>query len=213
MKGLAAAVALVVVGLPAAGAQAPTDEGYLRWTSAEVESIGGGTYRRGQVGKTLDLRLLKTERASNYKLAATWLTRDVIRASARLQQLRSRLTDEQTRQLVREAEAAGDIVIMVEIDPREGSGVIPRDWEAFLEPKGRPERGVRGVTNQALRDVRGLEGVKRRNYDYDRFWVVFDDEKEGRPIFDAGDASAELVVRIYDREGRVEWPLPSSLRR
>ena len=75
--------------------------------------------------------------------------------------------------MVKAGEAAGDTIIMVEIDPREGSGVIPNDWTAFLQVKGRPERVVRGRVEPRLRDVPALAGVLRRNYDYDRFWMVF----------------------------------------
>jgi hypothetical protein len=51
----------------------------------------------------------------------------------------------------KELAEAGDqgfdfVWLIVDIDPREGSGVIPNDWEAFLQPKGRPEAAVRGRT-------------------------------------------------------------------
>ena len=54
--------------------------------------------------------------------------------------------------------------------------MIPNDWAAFLQPilPGRVEgKPVRGESTPGLRDVRALAGVLRRNYDYDRFWVVF----------------------------------------
>lgn len=35
---------------------------------------------------------------------------------------------------------------------------------------------------------------------------------DSRPLFTAADVEAELVVRIYDREGRVQWPIPLSIR-
>lgn len=100
-----------------------SDDRYLAWSADDAQSIGARAYRRGRVGGFVDGRLLKTERAYNYKLAATLLSPDVIRATARLHQLRSRLSPEQTRELVAEAERAGGIVVMVEIDPREGSGI------------------------------------------------------------------------------------------
>jgi hypothetical protein len=171
-------------------------------------------YKKGRVGGWWDTRVLATERAYNYKLAATWLTPDVIRATARLHQLRSRLTDPETAALVKEAEAARDTVVMIEIDPREGSGVIPNDWEALLRPAGRPDAAVRGTLNPQLRDVKTLAGVLQRNYDYDRFWVTFPlAGSGGAPLFSTTDQVAELVVRIHDKEGRVEWPIPPSLRR
>jgi hypothetical protein len=55
---------------------------------------------------------------------------------------------------------------MVEIDPREGSGVIPNDWEAFPQPKDHAGAVVRGVNSP----------------------------------------------RVRDKEGRVSWPIPPSIR-
>jgi len=202
-----------LAALTAAAGDQAQDEEYLQWSSAQVEAVGKSAYRQGRVGGIFDTRLLKTERAYNYKLAATWLTPEVIRATARMHQLRSRLTDGETRELVREAESSGLITIIVDIDPREGSGVIPADWESFLQPKARSDRSVRGTINQKLRDVKALSGVLRRNYDYDRFWVTFAPAKDGTPLFRAGDGTAELVVRIREREGRVEWPVPPSMPR
>lgn len=187
------------------------DDVYLTWSAKQAESIGTNAYKRGRVGGVFDMRMLKTERSYNYKLAATWLTPETIRATARLLQLRSRLSDAETRALVAEAAAVAGTVVMVEIDPREGSGVIPTDWEAFLQPKGQPARAVRGVVRPQLRDVKALAGVLRRNYDYDRFWVVFPLRSDGSVLFGGSDRLAELVVRIHDKEGRVEWPVPPSL--
>jgi hypothetical protein len=189
-------------------------EAYLNWTSKQVESIGTQAYQRGRVGGLWDTRVLKTERAHNYKLAATWLSPDVIRATARHIQLRSRLQDVETRALVAEAESLRGTVIIVEIDPREGSGVIPSDWEAFLQPKGRSDAAVRGTAHSELREVRALAGVLRRNFDYDRFWMTFPlTSGGGMPLFAPGDERAELVVRIHDKEGHVEWPIPASITR
>jgi hypothetical protein len=64
-----------------------------------------------------------------------------------------------------------------------------------------------------LREAKALAGVRRRNYDYDRFWVVFPlTGADGQPLFRERDVEAELVVRIYEREGRVTWPIPGSIR-
>lgn len=188
------------------------DDEYLTWSAKQAESIGNNAYRRGRVGGLWDTRLLRTERAYNYKLAATWLTPDVIRATARILQLRSRLSDDDTRRLVAEAESVKGTVVMIEIDPREGSGVIPTDWEAFLQPKGDAARVVRGTISQRLRDVKALAGSLRRNYDYDRFWVSFPAERNGSAIFGESDRIAELIVRIHNMEGRVEWTIPASAR-
>jgi hypothetical protein len=189
------------------------DDGYLRWTEKQAETIGTDVYQRGRVGGFFDTRKLKTERAYNYKLAATWMTPDAIRATARLLQLRSRLSDDETRALVSEAESVSGTIVMIEIDPREGSGVIPDDWAALLQPKGRPEQVVRGTLSSQLRKIQALAGVRRRNYDYDRLWVAFPlKQRDGTPLFGAADQVAELIVRIVDQEGRVEWRVPESVR-
>ena len=82
---------------------------------------------------------------------------------------------EETLALVAEAEAAGDTVILVEIDPREGSGVIPRDWLSLLRPKRERETSApslrsRGASVPKLRKLKGLAGVMPRDYDYDVFF-------------------------------------------
>ena len=103
--------ALALVG----GIQAGQDTDYLKWSPQQAQTIGRNMRKSGRVGSKWTFRGLHTERASNYKLRATWLTPEVIRASARLEQIRSRLSDDATKALIAEAEAAGDTVIMVEI--------------------------------------------------------------------------------------------------
>lgn len=203
---LLASLCLAGVVVARQPASAPASEAYLSWSAKEAQAIGDRAYARGRVGGLFDGRILKTERAYNYKLAATVLSSSVIRATARLLQLRSRLTPEQTRELVAEADGAGGVVVMVEIDPREGSGVIPLDWEAFLQPEGQSADVVKGVNTPELRNVKALAGVLRRNYDYDRFWVVFPDHAEAKYLV-PGVENIELVVRIHDKEGRVQWPV------
>lgn len=208
----------VAIGLLIATLAAqPEDDSWLKWEGARAQAIAKAAYVQGRVGGIFDTRLLKTERAQNYKLAATWMTPDVIRATARTVQLAERLGDDEAIALVADAEKAGDTVVMVEIDPREGSGVIPNDWAAFLQaaaPEGATPRAARGQDTPRLREVKALAGVLRRNYDYDRFWAVFPlTHSDGKPLFAATDSAAELVVRIAGREGRVRWTIPSSIHR
>jgi hypothetical protein len=144
------------------------------------------------------------------------LTPEVIRATARLEQIRNRLSDEETRKLVAEADAAGDLVVMVEIDPREGSGVIPLDWRVFLQPKGfKPGAAgaVAGKKSPAFRKIKALAGVSRRDYDYDVFWVAFPlvDENK-RPLFADNLSEFDLFVGIYNKEGKVSWRIPDSVK-
>ncbi len=87
--------------------QQPTSnarDDYLSWTAARANDIGKQWRVNGRAGGALDLRVIHTEHAYNYKLRATLMTPEVIRATARLEQLRMRLTDAQTRELVAEAE-------------------------------------------------------------------------------------------------------------
>ena len=194
----------------AAGAQ----EKWLMWSAEKAQATGQAAYVQGRVGGLFDTRLLKTDRSYNYKLAATWLTPDVIRATARLTQLSERLSDEGARALVTAAQGVDGTVVLVEIDPREGSGVIPNDWSAFLQPiaTGQAGSAVRGINSPALRDVKALAGVRRRNYDYDRFWVVFPwKQADGSATIPAGTREVELVVRIHDREGKVRWNAPANI--
>ena len=192
------------------------DEGYLAWSLDQSQRIAKGTRKTGKVGSRFHERLLKTERAVNYKLIATWMTPEVIRATARCLQLTKRYTVEQTRALVEDAGRAGDTVFMIELDPREGSGVIPNDWEAYLQPRGESVSGasVPGTSVPKLRDVAALAGIEQRNYDYDRFWVTFPlTATSGKPVFSHDAAEAELIVRVYSQEEHTFWPVPDSVRR
>lgn len=124
-------VALAPLLLAGAVAQDSADaSAYLQWPTQKAELVGKSTYRDGKVGSRWlgDTRGLKTERAINYKLRATWFTPEVIRASARFAQLKDRLSDRETQSLVSEAESVGGTVMIIELDPSEGSGVIPLDW-------------------------------------------------------------------------------------
>ena len=86
----------------------------------------------------------------------------------------------------------------------------------LLGPKGARvgEPGmVKGTSVPKLRDLRALAGVFRRDYAYEVFWVVFPLTSEGgAPLFPRDVAEAELVVRIYNKEGRVKWTVPPSIR-
>ena len=192
------------------------DESWLKWTSAQAQEIGRVARVQGRVGGLFDTRIISTNTSYNYKLAATWLHTDVLRAAIRMTQLSERRSDDEARKLVAKAEAIDAIIVMVEIDPREGSGVVPGDWLAILQPLighnqvGRP---VHGRLNQSLRDVKGLSGTVKRNYDYDRFWLEFPRRyDDGTPVLRADATQLELVVRIASKEGRVRWAIPGQLR-
>ena len=192
-------------------------DGYLTWPGDRAEALAKSTRARDNAGKIWwDTRGVRTERSARYDVAATWMTPEVIRATARVLQLREGLSAEATKALVEEADRPGQTVVMIEIDPHEGSGVIPLDWQAYLLPHT-GDNGVEGAAagtgTPRLRDVRALAGILRRNYSYDRFWMVFPLKNgEGRPLFGPAATQAEVVVRIYDKEARMTLPIPESFR-
>lgn len=192
------------------------EDAYLSWTATQAKEAGLRQRVSGRVGGLLDMRIKKTDHSYNYKLRATWLTPDVIRAAARLEQLSKAFSVDETRRLVEQAEGSGNIILQIEIDPREGSGVIPRQWVATLGPvttDNKPARAVLGVDTPALSSVPALAGTVRRDFAYEMFWVIFPcHTAEGEPLFRPDDREAELSVRIYDKVGRVHWPVPQSVR-
>lgn len=206
---------LFILFVPSFG-QSGLNEDYLSWTASQAEQVGKAMRENGKAGSSFDFRIINTDHAINYKLRATLLTPEVIRAAARIEQLKNRLSVAETKKLVEDAENAGDLVVLVEIDPREGSGVIPLDWRVFLQTKGYREGSgisVSGIKSPQLRQFKGLSGVFKRDYNYDAFWVVFplvNEKKE--PIFPADLSEIELFVGIYAKEGRVTWKMPQSLR-
>jgi hypothetical protein len=199
-------------------AQSGDPNAYLSWTADQAEQIGKSLRTNGKVGSSWDFRVINTDHAINYKLRATLLTPEVIRAAARLEQLRNRLTKEETKQLVADAEGAGDLTILVEIDPREGSGVIPLDWRVFLQSKNYREGSagswaITGVKRPELRKEKALAGVFKRDYNYDVFWVTFrlvDESK--KPLVPSDNSEFELFVGIHAKEGRVTWKIPESVK-
>ncbi len=170
----------------------------------------------GKVGSSFDFRVINTDHAINYKLRATLLTPEVIRAAARLEQLRNRLTIEQTKDLVEEAEHSDQIIVMIELDPREGSGVIPLDWRVFLQSKNYKEGtggwAIAGEKRPELKKYKALSGVFKRDYNYDVFWVTFPLSNDNNsPLIPKNTSEIELFVGIYSKEGRVSWKLPQSI--
>ena len=196
-------------------AMAGAQDDYLRWDAKEAKKIGSGMTEKGRVGGSLDLRIVNTNKAYNYKLRATWFTPEVIQATARHIQLQQRLSEIATRELVKEAESIDGTVIMVEIDPREGSGVIPLEWEAYLRPIANDaDSMVAAVKNRELRKIKIFESVTPRDYSYERFWLVFPYiSATGESLFSASVTECELLVRINGKEGTVNWQIPESVRR
>jgi len=210
---LSAAVTHTTPPWTAAGQSAAPPEAYLSWSEKQAEAVITAMMIKGRVLGTRR-GVLNTDAPQKYDVRAIWLTPEVVRASTRLIQLAERLSDQETRALVKEAEAVGVLVVLIEIDPDEGSGVVPINWDAFLQAHGAPPiAAVRGSENRRLQELRVLHNVVPRNYKYDRFWMVFPIEtKAGKPIFSDTDREAELTVRIRGRETSVRWAIPDSIR-
>jgi len=209
---LAAACLLTIAALTLLRAQ-EADVAYLAWSAPQAEAAATSMKGKDKVGGTRGFA--RTDQAKSYKLRVQWLTPEVIRGTARALQLRQNLGEEQTRKLVKEAEAVGETVVMVELDPDEGSGVIPGDWTAILRPKGPAGeiRMSRGTNSPKLRNLPALNGIERRDFAYDRFWMVFRLATEsGSPLFTEGDLEAELEVNIRGRTGQISWQIPDSIR-
>lgn len=195
--------------------QSPINDSYLNWSDKQALEIGKSMRATGRV-KGSGRGLLNTDKAISYKIRVTWLTPEVIRATARLQQLKKRLSDNETKALVAKAEALADTAFIIEIDPYEGSGVIPSDWQAFLQPKA-PKGEQRpisvGANVPSLREEAGLVGIFSRDYNYDIYWIRFPlCSKEGKHLFSDLDKEAELTVRIENKEGKVKFSIPDSIR-
>jgi hypothetical protein len=63
-----------------------------------------------------------------------------------------------------------------------------------------------------LRSAKALAGVMRRDYDYDVFWVVFPLFENNVSVLPPGTSEVELLVGIYNSEGRVSWQIPESIK-
>ncbi|HEX9931090.1 MAG TPA: hypothetical protein VGB02_21320 [Pyrinomonadaceae bacterium] len=186
---------------------------FLTWDKNTAFSMGETWLVKGRVGGFFDGRILETNKSYNYKLRATLMSPEAIRAAARLEQLRSRLTDDETLSLVSEAEQE-NLVILVEIDPREGSGVIPNDWRAFINSKNSAaNESIRGIEKSNLRNYKALQPVVKRDYDYDLFWVSFSfKDKNGVSLWKSVPNELELIVGINEKEGKVTWKVTDALR-
>ena len=205
----------VLLVMPVLYSQVLTNSSYLNWSEKQAIEIGKNMRATGHVSGT-GRGIFNTEKSIGYKIRATWITPDVIRATARLHQIQNRSSDEEIKLLVSKAAKRAGMVFMIEIDPNEGSGVVPSDWQAFLQPK-RSELGkadtVAGINTPALREELLFGGVFHRDYNYDVYWVVFPQcTREEKPLFTDADKEIELIIRIEKREGKIRLPISESMR-
>ena len=164
----------------------------------------------GQVGKSFDFRFKSTDRSYNFKVRATWMPPQIIQARARLEQIAKGLTATETKTLVADAQAAGNLIFQIEIDPREGPGIIPGDWVALL---GNTHHLVRGINSPQLRNLPALAPLAPRDYAYEIFWVVFPTKAEdGQQLFSTADRETELRVQIAGKVGKIRFQVPGDLK-
>jgi hypothetical protein len=190
--------------LLAAAAALAQDRPLASLPEKEARRTLTSTRVQGQVGGSLDLRVRGTDRSYNYKLRATWITPEVAEAAGRLLMTDRGLAEAQAREVIRAVAAAGWL-ILVEIDPREGSGVIPNDWLSRFGQAG-SDRKVVGRVLAPEGAWKSLLSAFPRDYAWDLFLVEFPRQLEdGAPVFAQPGPDAELIVRIRDKQGRVRW--------
>ncbi|MEJ7861996.1 MAG: hypothetical protein WKF90_10225 [Pyrinomonadaceae bacterium] len=189
------------------------DTQFLTWDVKSALAINESWRVKGRVGGFFDTRMFDTNNSYNYKLRAILMSPEAIRAAARVEQIRSRLTDDETKKLVAEAEQE-NLIIIIEIDPREGSGVIPNDWRAFIGSRNsNANELIRGDNKSSLRNNKALQSVSKRDYDYDMFWISFPlIDKNGSPVWKVVPSELELVVGINAKEGTVVWKVTDELK-
>lgn len=207
--------ALILLFISSHTSAAQPKEDYLTWTKQQATQIGRKWRVAGRVGYGTVRWEIIYSGVYFYELRGTLMSPEAIRATARLEQLRIHLTDEETRALVTEAEKIEGLVVYIELNPREGSGVIPLDWHATLRPKGAKDDSplaIAGTSTPSLRHVKALTRVGPRDYAYDVFWMVFPmRDKQNKLIWEKPPDRIELVVGINDLQGRVSWRVNDSL--
>lgn len=165
----------------------------------------------GRAGGAFDFRVTSTDRSFNYKLRATWIAQDVSSALARELVSAKGVLEERALSAFR---ALDDdwYYFLVELDPREGSGVIPRGWVARFGPQAQPNRAVLG---EVLPETEAWNLVARafpRDYAYDIFLIRVAKKTGDNKTLEMTDSEAELTVGIYNKIGHVRWPLPERSR-
>ncbi len=212
--GIFVAAFLLSNSLLAQNSSSGSKEAYLSWNAEQATKIYQSWRVKGRVGGFFDTRVLSTDKSFNYKLRATLLAPEAIRSAARIEQLGNQLSDDKTNALIIAGEKIESLIVIVEIDPREGSGVIPNNWRALLKPKDiEQDSAVRGIIRNDLREITTLKGSVNRDYDYDIFIVEFPlKDENGNPFWKTVPTEIELTVGIYNKEGRVSWKVSEALK-
>ena len=161
----------------------------------------------GRVGGAWDFRVTNTDRSFNYKLRATPISARVATALAHLLVNAKGIQPSEARATVSSLLEGGYYYLMIELDPREGSGVIPSDWTARL---GNEKNSESGHICEKLPDTGPWAQIIRafpRDYAYDAFLVRVARVDGGKPIITSG-LPVELRVHIENKSGTVRWNTP-----
>ena len=137
-----------------------------------------------------------------YELRGTLMTPEAIRAVARLEQLRRHLTDDETRTLVTEAEKIDGLVVYIELNPREGSGVIPLDWRATLRPKGAKDDSplaIAGTEHSGIKASESADESWSTRLCVRRFLGCLPDERQARQARLGNTAKRDRTCRRHKR--------------
>jgi hypothetical protein len=188
---------------------------FLKWSGKQSQEIGKKMVKKGSV-KGEGWRVYSTNKSTRFDFRATWLTPSVIRATVRLHQLSGRLSNDQVLQMVEEAENSGQTVFLIELDAIEGAGIIPKDWQAFLQQEDAGKKGLQsagGIKKPEFRHLKALSGTLAKDYKYERFWIVFDlVDNNGKKLFQEYAEKAELVIRIFGKERKCKFEIPNDIR-
>jgi hypothetical protein len=198
---IVATVAILTAAPPAAGRLlAQADSNYLLWTPAQAEQIG--------------LAMRKAAQAGPYRVQATWLTPEVVRATARILQLREGLNVETTDDMVQQAEAAADTAVLIELSGPEAAQVTAGEIEASFTPAGAAGGGpIPGTQAPGLEEVRAYRGVAPLSKESRAFWLAFKLPREAYvPVIPGSGRAVTLTLRVKGAAASVSWPIPDSLR-
>lgn len=199
----------IVLALPAVAGFNETL--YKSLSEKQARNLISSARVSGRVGGAFDLRITSTDRSFNYKLRATWITQDVASALARVLVAAKGVPEDRALSTLRDL---GDnwYYFFLELDPREGSGVIPKDWVARFGPQAQPNRAMVGEILPETGTWSLLVSAFPRDYAYDTFLVRVAKETGDHRTLEATDSEAELTVGIYNKVGRVHWPVAKDLR-
>jgi hypothetical protein len=195
---------------PDARIPGPVTAPFLRWSEADARRVVQGARQTGTAGSRLwDGRVKDTHRSSRYKVRAILWTPRALRAAARLVQLRERLSNAETLALLAAVESRPLHVASIEIDPIEGSGVLPHDeTRFFLQRPGDESASVRAVEATDITGLPLFHKFEKRDWAYELLVTAFPRALEsGEPLAAAGAAALELVVEIGGKGEHLSFPL------